>query len=309
MQRSRLVSAAVVLVDELGWQGVSVARISARARVSRRTFYDLFADLEDCLLAVLRDTTARIATELEMADLASLAWRERVRTGLWTVLGFFDREPELARFCVVQSARGGQSVLDYRAEVFACLAVTIDEGRRESARAGECAEVIAEGLVGAASTILTVRLNNGQGPLRGVFGDLMGLILLPYLGAGAARQERTRPVPADIAPVVPDKARAYRAGEDPLRDIPMRLTYRTSLVLGQIAQNSGLSNRELAEHAGIADQGQVSKLLARLARIDLLENTGQGSSKGEANAWQLTPLGERVTEQLSLNNPADRDRA
>src|ERR1700685_4738898 len=118
MQRSRLLSAAVKVVDELGWQGVSVARISGRARVSRRTFYDLFADLEDCLLAVLKDTTARIAAALEAANLEDLAWRERVRTGLWTILGFFDREPELARFWVVQSARGGQCVLDYRAEVF-----------------------------------------------------------------------------------------------------------------------------------------------------------------------------------------------
>lgn len=310
MQRLRLLSAAVMMVDELGWQDVSVARISGRARVSRRTFYDLFADLDDCLLGVLRDTTIRIVADLDAANLGELGWRERVRTGLWRILDFFDREPELARFCVVQSARGGPGVLEYRAEVFARLAGTIDEGRSQSARAGECAEVIAEGLVGAVSTILAARLNSGaREPLRSVFGDLMGLILLPYLGAAAARQERTRSTPAVMAPVAPGGARPYRTGDDPLRDIPMRLTYRTALVLEQVAENPGLSNRELAEFAGIADQGQVSKLLSRLERIGLLENTGEGHTKGEPNAWHPTPLGERVTEQLSLRTDAQRDLA
>jgi AcrR family transcriptional regulator/DNA-binding MarR family transcriptional regulator len=303
MQRSRLLSAAVTMVDELGWRGVSVARISGRARVSRRTFYDLFADLEDCLLAVLKDTTARIAADLAAANLEELGWRERVRTGLWTILSFFDREPELARFCVVQSARGASSVLEYRAEVFAYLAEAIDEGRSQNAHAGECAEVIAEGLVGAASTILTARLQSGnREPLRGVFGDLMGLLLLPYLGATAARQERTRPAPAVIAPAAVGKARSYRAGEDPLRDIPMRLTYRTALVLEQIADNPGLSNRELADFAGIADQGQVSKLLGRLERIGLLQNTGEGHTKGERNVWTLTPTGTKVTQSIRTHD-------
>ena len=56
----------------------------------------------------------------------------------------------------------------------------------------------------------------------------------------------------------------YRAGEDPLRDVPMRMTYRTALVLEQVAGYPGASNRVIGEGAGIPDQGQVSKLLARL---------------------------------------------
>jgi AcrR family transcriptional regulator len=56
MQRARLLGAAVALVEELGYGNVSVAHITARARVSRRTFYDLFANREDCLLAVIDDT-------------------------------------------------------------------------------------------------------------------------------------------------------------------------------------------------------------------------------------------------------------
>ena len=47
MQRSRLLGGAVAAVEELGWSSVTVASIASRARVSRKTFYDLFSDRED----------------------------------------------------------------------------------------------------------------------------------------------------------------------------------------------------------------------------------------------------------------------
>ncbi len=315
MQRSRLLGGAVAAVEELGWSRVTVASITSRARVSRRTFYDLFGDREDCLLEVLRDTTGRIASELDTASLDGLSWRERVRTGLWIVLSFIDREPELARLCVVGSARGGRRVLEWREGILARLTVIVDEGRRsEGERGARVPSLTAEGLVGAVLTILSRRLSNGQRePLSDLLGDLTGMIVLPYLGVAAARSERTRPAPTQPAAVTSApasrgflQARVYRAGEDPLRDVPMRLTYRTALVLEQVAQNPGASNRIIGERADVHDQGQISKLLGRLERLGLLANTGEGHAKGEPNAWRLTQLGERVTQHLSLSTQAQR---
>src|ERR1700735_3088785 len=102
MQRARLIAAAVPAVDELGWSGVTVADIAARARVSRRTFYDLFANREDCLLAMLNDTVGRVEQDLAKAGLEDAKWVERVRTGLWTILCFLDQDRVLARVCGVQ---------------------------------------------------------------------------------------------------------------------------------------------------------------------------------------------------------------
>ncbi len=110
MQRARLLDAAVPAVDELGWSGVTVADIASRARVSRRTFYDLFANREDCLLAVLGDAVRRVESNLYAANLGEVSWVERVRTGLWGILCFLDSDPVLARVCLVQSARGSRRV-------------------------------------------------------------------------------------------------------------------------------------------------------------------------------------------------------
>ena len=55
VQRARMLTAAVEVVSELGYRGMSTARVSGRAGVSRKTFYDLFADREDYFLAVFDD--------------------------------------------------------------------------------------------------------------------------------------------------------------------------------------------------------------------------------------------------------------
>jgi AcrR family transcriptional regulator len=343
MQRSRLLTAAVAVIDGLGWSDATVTHIAGRARVSRRTFYELFSDREDCLRAVLEYTMEQVATELEAADVGALPWRERVRTGLWIVLCFLDREPALARLCVVQSARGNSEVLELREGIFARLGAVIDEGRLEGARAAQAPPLTAEILVGGVLAILSTRLcspgwgvadrpgmgeaaspaaragrsqaiggASDRGPrpveerpappsaaLSGLLGELMSLIVLPYLGPGVARRERARPTPSISASVSSGASGGIGVTVDErLRDIPMRLTYRTALVLEAVAEHPGISNRVVSEYAGISDQGQVSKLLARLERIGLLANTGEGQAKGERNAWQLTPVGHGVTQSI-----------
>jgi AcrR family transcriptional regulator len=318
IQRARLLVAAVRAVDEIGYTGTTVAHITARARVSRRTFYELFQNREECLVAALEGAVARIREQVERAELAGLPWRERVRGGLWAILCFLDREPALARYCVVQSARGGQRMLERRARHLGELVAVIDEGRTpkgtpkghtaggESGSAGDCPPLTAEGLVGAALAIVYARLLRGEDrPLVDLQGELMGMIVLPYLGPAAARREQARPAPAPPAPAAGAGANANDvpdAGEDPLQGVPMRFTYRTARVLEAVAllggREPGLSNRMVGEHAGIADQGQISKLLTRLERLSLLENTGVGHSKGEPNAWRLTPTGERVAWRI-----------
>jgi AcrR family transcriptional regulator len=312
MQRARLLGAAGLAVEELGWSHVTVASIAARARVSRRTFYDLFEDREDCLLAVCEDVSDRIGAEIAaaLAGGKNQAWRERVRAGLWVILSFFDREPELARFCVVQSARGGRRVLEWREDLLERLTAIVQEGALQGgARGAQVPSLTAEGSVGAVLAILHRRLSSPERePLAGLLGSLMSLIVLPYVGAAAARSERTRPIPSSVAKVTPSAqapSNCYRAGQDLLRDIPMRLTYRTARVLQAVAEHPGASNRAVGEAADIYDQGQISKLLARLEGLGLIENTSGNDHKptGEPNAWRLTRLGERVTQQLSLNTP------
>jgi AcrR family transcriptional regulator len=299
IQRSRLLAAAVKVVEQYGYSHTTVAHITGRARVSRRTFYELFENREECLLAMFEDALATIGTEIDGAGLDGLSWRERTRGGLVAILGFFDREPVLARVCVVQILRGDESVLERRAEILARLAERIDEGREASGRDRSVPPLTAEGLVGAAHAILYTRLLKPDGePLMGLLNGLMGMIVLPYLGPEIARREQARALPKQIVTHPADAEEAMAPDPNPLESIPMRVTYRTAKVLERIAEQPGISNRQVADQAGIVDQGQMSKLLSRLQRLGLIINTGQGHVKGEPNAWTLTPTGLQVAQSI-----------
>ena len=191
IQHSRLLVAVAATIDELGYEQSTVTRIAARAKVSRRTFYELFENRETCLVALIDAVVERVERDLEAAGLEGLEWRERVRGGLWAILSFLEREPVLARIWVVHALHGGPETLERRERVLARLAAILDEGRREGTRGAECTLVTAEGLVGGALGVVYARLRGGdRRPLTGLLGELMGMIALQYLGPRAARREQ-----------------------------------------------------------------------------------------------------------------------
>lgn len=287
----RMLAAAAEAIDEVGYGSFTVAHVIARAKVSRKTFYDAFGDREDCFIELLDRVAADVEARMGDAYGSESSWREGTRAGLAELLTFIDEEPVLARVCIVHAIGGGRRVLERRAEVLAQLRDVIDRGRALGVRAGEPPRVAAEGVLGGVFAVLHTRLLEGSSePFSELLGPLMSTIVLPYLGSRAASRELSRPAP---------HRRARRAGgqsvsRDPLEGLEMRLTYRTMRVLTAIKERPGASNREIAQRAGVVDPGQMSKLLARLERLALIENTGDGRSKGGSNEWRLTERGERV---------------
>jgi hypothetical protein len=71
-------------------------------------------------------------------------------------------------------------------------------------------------------------------------------------------------------------------------------------VLMAVAARPGASNRAVGEGSGISDQGQISKLLARLCALGLVDNTGEGHPRGAPNAWRLTARGAEVEGAIRL---------
>jgi DNA-binding MarR family transcriptional regulator len=201
--------------------------------------------------------------------------------------------PNLGHLCVVDALAAERQVLKHRARVVSRLVDTVHRGAR--AAGSSAARIVAEGAVGAVLAVIHARMcETRPKPLAGLLGPLMGIIVLPYLGPAAAERELARPTPrARKRPAVPS---------DPLRELDMRLTYRTVRVLLAIAELGGRgsdpSGRQVADAAGVADQGQISKLLWRLENLGLIKNSAIGRGKGEPNAWTLTPKGHEVERSI-----------
>ena len=318
MQRRRLLLAFVEVLAECGLEDASIGRVCARARVSRRTFYDLFCDREACFLAVVNSAVERISQGVLSAYAEEdrtlkrtapeahtrrthgkqASWRKRVRGALAALLELLDEDPALARVLLVETLKAGPVVLERRRRVFDELAATVEEGRVESKQGAGPPPLTGQSTVGGVISVLHARLlENDPTSLSELLNPLMSMIVHPYLGPAAARRELNRPIP--LAKPARD-ARAPKPAHDPFKDLPIRITFRTARVLAAIGAQPGASNRQIADAAGVTDQGQMSKLLNRLQGLGLIENYGHGQAKGEPNAWTLTQRGEAVHAAIAV---------
>jgi AcrR family transcriptional regulator len=315
-QRARIVSAMVEVASEVGYLGAAVAPVVARAGVSRRTFYELFDGREDCFLAAFDWGVEQARRAMREAYASQRSWRDRARHALAALLLLLDSEPELARVCVVDALGAGRLVLARRGQVSDELIAALGAGAPRPRGASEIPLLTAEGVVGGAFSVIHARLleqdrrlatgHDGRDaedrPLIQLHGQLMALIALPYLGPAAAGEELTR-----AAPELPPREVALggppgRGIGSPMRGtgegrllerLDMRLTYRTVRCLIFIAEHPGSSNREIAQGADMSDEGQTSKLLARLTRLELIANS-QAHGPGYPNRWALTPHGMQI---------------
>jgi AcrR family transcriptional regulator len=289
IQRGRLIAALLEAVADCGYANLTVGKIIARARVSRKTFYDLFADREDCFLAAIDHVIDDLRGQTIDAYNTQPDWQSGVRTALTSLLTFIDSDRQVAKVLLIDALQAGPPVLQRRDLVIDELALALDQGR--SQRRYDPPAVTAQAAVGGVLAVLQSRLlDDTAPPAMELVGALIAIVVLPYRGEAAAAREARAPVPATVEP----RSRPGANGGDPLKGLRIRLTYRTIRVLMAIAANTGASNREIAEAADIADQGQISKLLTRLAGLDLIENRGPGQLHGAPNAWWLTPRGARL---------------
>jgi AcrR family transcriptional regulator/DNA-binding MarR family transcriptional regulator len=298
IQRVRMLAAMAEVCADHGCANVTVAHVVTRAGVSRRTFYEVFADIEDCLLRTLDEALARASRRVLDAYDPKAKWVDRIRAALAALLAFLDEERFMGRLLVVESLAGGPPALERRQRMTASLVAAVDAGRIE-AKAVNPPPLAAEGVVGGVLGVLHSRLSEPEpGRLIELTGSLKAMNVLPYLGAAAARSELARPVPKELP--------AGKAGRgSPLKHLHMRLTYRTVRVLMALAANPGSSNRQVVDASGVSDQGQMSKLLARLEQLGLIDNTTkEAPARGEPNAWTLTSEGWAV--QAALAQQASR---
>ncbi len=293
IQRARLLAAMIDVCAERGVADVTVAHVVERAGVSRRTFYEIYTDREACFLEAFDESVARASRYVLDGYEETSRWVDRMRGVLTALLAFLDAEQATGRLLVVESLAAGNSALSRRREAVERMITFVDEANAELKPDKQAPSLTAEGVVGGVLSILHSRLlEDAPGSFLELTGPLASMIVLPYLGPAAARKELSRPVPK--APV-----KVHRGERDPLSQLDMRLTYRTVRVLLAVAGKPGDSNRGVAARAGIGDQGQISKLLARLEKLGLVINKSAAPGAGAPNAWVLTAQGEEVHVALA----------
>jgi AcrR family transcriptional regulator len=113
-QRTRLLEAIGRAVAERGYAGATIDDVVRRAGVSKKTFYDHFADKEDCFLAAYEAASEELLARVAEAHSAHDDWLDRTRAGIVAYLRWLAADPALARVYLVEVAAAGPRALERR---------------------------------------------------------------------------------------------------------------------------------------------------------------------------------------------------
>ncbi len=120
-QRGRMIAAMAETVAAKGYAATTVADVVARAGVSRKTFYEHFADREECFLAAYDAAVdavfGAVAERVAAGEPAGDDWRARVCAGVRAYLEALASEPAFARTFLVEVRVAGPRAQARRAEV------------------------------------------------------------------------------------------------------------------------------------------------------------------------------------------------
>jgi len=131
-QRGRLLEAMAQCVAEQGYAATTVARVIARAGVSRKTFYEHFADKRACFLAAWEVGNSILLDQVLAAGEEAGGWRPRLRAGVNAFLEVLAAEPAFARSFMIEVLSVGDEALARRAEIIERFADVLADAHRDA---------------------------------------------------------------------------------------------------------------------------------------------------------------------------------
>ena len=155
-QRGRMLVAMAAAVAEKGYAGVAVADVISRARVSRRSFYEHFANKEECFLAAYDASVDLLLGAIDAAvagagdDLAAAA-----EAGTRAYLDMLATNPAFARTFLIEVLGAGPRALDRRAAVHERFAEQIAAVHRAGADRPEPPAYVFRACVGAIHELMS----------------------------------------------------------------------------------------------------------------------------------------------------------
>jgi AcrR family transcriptional regulator len=190
-QRERMVEAMIQVVAEQGFAETTVADIISAAGVSRATFYEQFADKEDCFVAAYATVMDRMLAFVAegFASDDSGDWIERLRGGIRSLLRYLALNPVAVRVGIVEGFGAGARARDRYQQAVSAFFPFLDAGRElieDSERVpGETSRVIVGGI--SALIFNEASAGNSQG-LPELLPEMIYLAVVPYMGHDAATE-------------------------------------------------------------------------------------------------------------------------
>jgi AcrR family transcriptional regulator len=165
--RTRLTDGLAAAIAEKGYASATIADVVRHAHVSKRTFYEHFADKETCFLALYSETTDALLA-LIGAEVASSGggWEERLATA---ARAYFDRvaaEPALIRTGLIEIQAAGPAARALRRDVqrryAEMLRALSEEAAAEDPSVTPLTPVLASAVVGGVDELMLEAVELGH---------------------------------------------------------------------------------------------------------------------------------------------------
>ena len=207
-QRGRIIAAMIAAAGTKGYASTTVGDITRRARVSRDTFYEQFANKEACFLAAYDVTTRELMDQMVAAGTSQPNYVEGIRSGVRAYLRFWSERPDAARVCTLEVMAAGSEALAHRERTLRSFA-RLYRAFAERARAQQpglptVPDVVARAIVVAAGELTTQYIREDRvSSLAELESDALYLWLMVLAGHEVAADAVAAPEPAIHAVPLP----------------------------------------------------------------------------------------------------------
>jgi AcrR family transcriptional regulator len=193
-QRQRLLAATAAVFVEQGYASVSVEKVICRARVSRATFYKLFDDKLDCVLAAHLAAFRCLEEALRASCARQRPWAEGVSAAVSAGLEFAVRSPAEASLLAFAPVAAEPEVTSRALAANAHLLGLLRAGREDCPGAEAPGELAEQALLMGLLHVVGAELIAGRAEgLPGLAPELSQLLLMPFLGEAEAKLAATSP--------------------------------------------------------------------------------------------------------------------
>jgi AcrR family transcriptional regulator len=187
-QRSRLEAAVVAVVAAKGYETTTVGDVLEEAGVGRESFYELFADKQDCMLAAHANLVDELEARVRLVYLGPEPWPRRVREAVGEALGFFAERPPVARFMLVELFAVGPPARERFQDGFTRFVALLDAGLDEGRVNGGPVRPANLAVSAVAARTYEEVVIGRTAQLPRLVPDLTYELLVPFVGEAAARE-------------------------------------------------------------------------------------------------------------------------
>lgn len=164
--KSRLFEGFERAVAERGYAATTIADIVGHARVSKRTFYEYFADKDQCFLAAYEAASERALVAIAQAVDDGASWEEQIAAATRAYLAALESSAAITRTFMLEIQAAGPRALKMRREVmhrFAALVRSlVESGRKKNPRLHALTPAMSIAVVGGINELVLMAVEEGR---------------------------------------------------------------------------------------------------------------------------------------------------